>query len=115
MSVDFQKIKNRLVRTIRDEEYEPRSYSGRGMYGEECVAFSTDPGESTHGAIIDICSNIVQQIDDDTLSPEEAIHMMSYMQDVRTDSLGKGAIVYFYNIPWDPDFATGKDEEEEED
>jgi len=113
MSVDFTKLKNRLIQTIRDEDYEPQSYSGRGMYGEECVAFVADSQVSTHGALIDVCSNIVQQIEDDTLSPEEAIHMMSYMQDVRTDSLGRGTIVYFRNVPWDPDFEASENEEEE--
>lgn len=36
----------RLIELIEEAGYEPREYSGRGMYGKYCVGFTTDDSKS---------------------------------------------------------------------
>jgi hypothetical protein len=59
-----------LIETITDTGREPERYSGRGMYGRECVAVSLDQDDNGHDL------------------PDEGC---------RTDSLGLGKIIYW---PW---------------
>lgn len=63
----------RLVRELRSEGLRPRSYSGRGMFGKECVGVSID------------------RLDDLDGLP---------LKGVRTDSLGLGLIAYWPHLTW---------------
>lgn len=87
-----------LQELIEDLGYETRSYSGRGMYGREClgvtveepVSFALELGEAI-GA-------------DDERS-------FGRLPAVRWDSMGRDYIVYFPNVPYDGE----NDESDEED
>ena len=82
---------------IRNAGLEPRDYSGRGMYGKECLGFTTD------NEIAD-CVNIAL-----TLAPGDVIDAAALFNNSRTDSMGRSTIVYFPSVPW-----FGEEEEEEE-
>lgn len=62
-----------LKKKLTDMDLRPRSYSGRGMYGRECVGASIDghPGD------------------------------YELPKDWRSDSLGKGFIVYWPSVAWE--------------
>lgn len=63
-----------------------RDYSGRGMYGESCIGFKTyDPMRAMFqlGIESEICDANVAWLQ---------------RANFRTDSMGKGTIVYFPNI-----------------
>lgn len=66
-----------LIAALQDAGYKPRGYSGRGMYGKECVAVSTDSPFAIGAAIVDI----------DVPEPQQ-------------DQLGKRFIFYWPSYPW---------------
>lgn len=79
------------VKTIKDiieaAGYTTRAYSGRGMYGKECLAVSLDISTQAFYA--------------DLLESTDRSHtktITNAMRDGRTDSLGRGIILYFPNI-----------------
>ena len=67
------------------DECTPRSYSGRGMYGKECVAV-VDVNPFQIGLLIGMESK------------ELAEHLLN--ERCETDGLGLGRIIYWPNIPW---------------
>lgn len=88
------------IDTITDAAYEAdvelRSYSGRAMFGSQCVGVSAD---SESGAALFLV--LVSKSDSDLAE--------SLAKNLRTDSLGSGIIAYF------PSFASVTDEDEDED
>lgn len=65
-----------LIDAIANRELQPRSYSGRGMYGRECVACAVESGSDLEGL------------------PKAGAHV---------DQLGRGYIVYWPAAEWTPD------------
>lgn len=74
-----------------------RSYSGRGMYGRQCVAISGDSIDPFHLALMIAAHRYDFSIYDIPL-PD-------------TDSLGRGVVVYWPQIDW-PEGRVERDEEE---
>lgn len=73
-----------LCRNIRAQGFRPRSYSGRGMYGAECVGVSLDsPGD----------------LDSEGLPR------------ATQDSLGRGVILYWPGAKWTAECETRYPEE----
>lgn len=66
-------------------------YSGRGMYGKECVGVRIDGVDPTSVAM-DLLLWITDNYDVDT---HDAIRAL---QNVRTDDMGRGTIVYWPDI-----------------
>lgn len=82
------------------------TYSGRFMYGEECVGFDIDN---------------ISQMSDLTLALAEVYgtdKARAIMDKARTDSMGLGMIVYFPGVEaegWTDDSDDFSDEEDEDD
>lgn len=71
-----------LTTALINEGLDPRAYSGRGMFGKECVGVSVDhPGEYT------------------------------LPKGYRMDTLGLGYIVYWPSVKWEGDDDYEEDEE----
>ena len=68
-----------LIGALEDAGYEPRSYSGRGMFGRTCVSVSGDI------SIWEIARNIDQDI---------------HIPNPSTDSMGLGTVLYWPTYPW---------------
>lgn len=66
----------KVLKKLRDNDYEPRSYSGRAMYGKECIGLSLP---DRHG--LDNLKKLVGSMP-------------------RMDSLGMGIIVYWPEFEW---------------
>ncbi len=65
----------RAIQKLEGEDFEPRSYSGRGMYGRYCVGVSID----------------------DYFDAQEVKKLISGS---RMDNLGMGYIVYWPGLTW---------------
>jgi len=74
---------NALKAAIEAAGYEPFSYSGRFMYGEQCIAFDCDNMITATAKII---------ANDHTLTQEFELS--------RWDNMGKGWVVYFPHIEY---------------
>lgn len=67
-------------------------YSGRAMYGAECLAIDTDYPESTMmGLVYDLMA-------DATEGTAELARLLAVKHDVRHDSMGRGTVVYWPTI-----------------
>lgn len=97
MSNPFTIIKE----AFEDAGHEVRSYSGRAMYGKECLGVTCS---NPIRAVLETVAYLVEN-QGDSEEVTEAIDALA--RDPRTDSMGMAAIVYFPNIAWE--------EEDEED
>lgn len=82
MNVSFSE----LTEALRTVDLEPQSYSGRGMYGRQCVSVK---GSSQK----DLISRIVMC----GLEPEQVGQLI---QMSHADSLGLGVVIYWPSIEW---------------
>lgn len=99
-------------------EIDTRSYSGRGMYGKECLAVTT--GLTVSHLFADIVDAIIGEdalksadfsIDGEDPEREEVLHdVTKAFRRVSQDNMGTGYVYYFQGI----DFVEGDDEEEED-
>lgn len=81
----------RLIELLEDAGCEVRSYSGRGMYGMECVGFTV--GEP--GAVLGIVADIVAEVED-----EDKLEVARLFRASHTDSMGTGTVIYFPRMKW---------------
>lgn len=82
-----------LIDAVECAGYDVRSYSGRGMYGSQCVAFTTDDNEAYAAA------QIVGSIEDS----DEREAMITVFRGVRSDSMGRSTVIYFPRMVWPAD------------
>ena len=73
-----------LKRIIQDAGYEARSYSGRGMYGKECVGVT--------------CDNQVDLLFD--MMDHASRTQIKQLKGCKTDSMGRSIIVYWPSVEW---------------
>lgn len=76
-----------LIDVIENAGFDARSYSGRGMYGKECVGYTCD----------DPTDSMLDIIEDHEGDIAELIQTLRRM---RTDNMGMSYICYFPNIKW---------------
>jgi hypothetical protein len=76
-----------LKRIIVSAGYEARSYSGRGMYGKECVGVTCDNQADLLFDMMDHASRT----------------QIKQLKGCMTDSMGRSIIVYWPNIEWSED------------
>jgi hypothetical protein len=81
----------KLIYILEECGYNPHSYSGRFMWGKQCVAISGDIEP------FDVGFNIGSLVANSTdMSPSEVLDQLEW----RTDSMGMGTVVYFPNFEW---------------
>lgn len=85
-------MNNIFIDLLKKSGYEPRSYSGRGMYGEECLGVSAYDVES-----------LFQDLLDHATDAESLAYLRTekIFGKARSDSLGRGIIVYWPSIKWE--------------
>ena len=81
-----------LVELIEDAGFEARAYSGRGMYGQNCLGVTADCNPARVVACI-----LLQALE---AADGELNELLTEFQNVHCDSLGMGSIVYFPSIAW---------------
>lgn len=87
-----------LIEALNTAGLKIRRYSGRGMYGKECVAVSDDR------RLQEILADLVEAYGDN-LECAEAIRA------ARTDNMGLGIVVYWPHVAWPDDLEEDKDDE----
>lgn len=100
----------KLIGAIKSAGYEARCYSGRGMFGKECVGVEIPQDESA----LALAAKLVLAVFDED-GDEEAYNFTSDLADLRVseDAMGLDAIVYFPRITW-PEELDSEDEDEDE-
>lgn len=93
---------------IESANYGPRDYSGRGMYGKSCLAFTINEGGSPFKAAAEIVEAAFCLFHDSLPEELEGLTCEEFLADVvgfcqraRTDSMGLGTVVYFPAIEWE--------------
>ena len=91
-----------FVQLLKDAGLVPQAYSGRGMYGQQCVAVTeTEDGQDLGIAELVEIGWKIRQAAVDTLEDEWAVDsVVRFIETVRTDSLGRGMVIYFPNAAW---------------
>lgn len=105
----IQRIINEVVRELNiDQDYEVRKYSGRGMYGRECLGITCeDPMQLLVSVIKHVVLFVIDNVGYDA-SSEQINDAMSLADDasvllgqcVKTDNMGRDKILYWENIPY---------------
>lgn len=84
--------KHKLQILIENAGLEPRSYSGRGMFGDKCLGVNCDNP-------LEMFAEILESDDLDPLS--DALDTVTHaMRKATTDSMGRGQIIYWPTIPY---------------
>jgi len=99
-----------LQQLFDEAEIETRSYSGRSMYGKECLAVDLNKGLGDF--IADVLYAMQSQ-----LGGEAHDEIAEAFRGMATDSMGRGIIVYFPGVPFevdDEEGAEGDDDVEDE-
>lgn len=92
-----------LCDALDDAGFEPRKYSGRAMFGRECLSVHCDGGAD---AAFAICSGILGSADD----LDSAKDLIDALSDPSQDSMGRGAVLYWSSIPWLGDEPSSEDD-----
>lgn len=81
---------------IEGAGYECRAYSGRGMYGKQCLGVDIDTNTNVFEFIADLidAANCASEHDDHLSVVLEAL------RGSRTDSMGLGQIIYWPSVEW---------------
>lgn len=89
---------DKLIEILEDAGYEPQSYSGRGMYGKECVGVVVESGRGGFRLGAELAKSAAYLAED-----EEDVHtVLSELAElsVSTDAMGFDVIVYFPGVAW---------------
>lgn len=82
-----------VIGVATDIGLEVRSYSGRGMYGSECIGIDTPcPFQDFAKLMVGLC-----EIGDEG---QVAAEHLTRDGAVQTDSMGRGSILYFPRLPY---------------
>ena len=85
--------KHPLQQAIEDAGFECREYSGRGMYGKQCLAVDIDRGSS----IGDMVAGILESRDGDE---DDTAEIADGFRSLQSDAMGLGIIYYFPVVPY---------------
>lgn len=81
-----------IVDAFQEAGFETRSYSGRCMYGAQCLGVDCDnPVRAVLKAVSALAENN---------EGSELCDLIALLEDARTDSMGRGSILYFPSIEW---------------
>ncbi len=97
--------KHKIQVLAEGAELDVRSYSGRGMYGRECLAIE---GASAMDIIASMLEKISEEGDD---AAEAASDLSEALRRSSQDSMGRDMVLYFPHIK----FVGEEDEDEDED
>lgn len=95
-----------FIEFFENADFNVRRYSGRNMFGTQCVGIEVDSLASLAGEI----AEIVADIDDEDLRHEFA----GIIKRMRTDQMGLAYIAYFPSMKW-PEYREDTNSEDDED
>lgn len=80
-----------FIKFLKDAGYEPRSYSGRGMYGRECVSITVP---NINKAVFNLGFKLGSLT-------EDVEEITDCLDGFRTDSMGLDYIIYFPEVAFE--------------
>lgn len=84
---------------LEEAGLETRSYSGRAMYGKTCLAVDLDGG--TLGPFVaDVIEALQTQVGGEIMSTN-GDDISEAFRSMKTDSMGRGSVVYFPGVPFE--------------
>jgi hypothetical protein len=95
-----------LITCIEEAGYEARSYSGRGMCGDQCLGFTCN---NPINGVLEVISAAMRELQDDVDHDDDDAVMqfadcvdgfIDYLKNSSTDNMGLDQIVYFPDIKW---------------
>ncbi len=97
------------------EDFELRKYSGRGMYGKECVGIITPSLAKFMAHVMQSLQYKLDSLEFDPDSTDEVVgNLAQAFKHMRTDSMGLDTIVYFPNMEFvGEEFSNGDEGEDE--
>ncbi len=79
---------------LEDFEYKVFNYSGRGMYGKQCLAVNLAGNE-----VMFLCADMLEYVVDNPEVVEfGALEFSDAIRSMKTDNLGMGSVIYFPEI-----------------
>ena len=108
MSSDFKKflmIAHEANMLSKMEDEKVRSYSGRCMYGRNCLGITCGSPSLVVMRLCEAAAELTDREEDDAGDPEDQVFRVSEVirDDIREDSMGQDSIVYFPRLEWDQD------------
>lgn len=100
-------MKSELQRFLELYEYEPRKYSGRGMFGKNCLGVSF-----SHSEFSEFLARLVEYASDSDC--EDPCELANNIRTLRSDSLGHDMVYYFPGVEF-VESETSNEEEEIDD
>lgn len=94
------------LKEILKDNCEVRSYSGRGMFGKQCIGVETNSvAVILQELAVVIMEEVAQVVSDNHGCDDEPVHeedrdLMRSLFDYRTDNMGLGMIVYWPRIEY---------------
>jgi hypothetical protein len=98
---------------IEDAGYSPRSYSGRGMYGKECLGAELTSQSKIGRFISDVLNHI--DIGEEDAPDDELQVVAEAFRSMQWDSLGLGMIVYFEWVEYKDEYGDEDDYDDDDD
>lgn len=77
---------------LENAGYETRSYSGRGMFGKQCLAISTD--DSPFDVAANLLETSIRSIEVSEVEFDQQ-HFADILRQTRSDSMGLGSVYYW--------------------
>lgn len=81
----------KFIEALEDAGYEPKSYSGRGMFGKNCVSLRSNGDEEEKFSAWDVAKSLWYGCE-----AEDAIDI----PEPRQDQLGLGIVLYWPSYEW---------------
>lgn len=100
----LQQILEQAIEATSGDESDVQKYSGRGMYGRDCLAITGWDVGPLMGAVI-------RELEHSDFDYEDVAYGL---ESLKTDSLGRLTIIYFPNIPYTSSDSSEDSSEEEE-
>lgn len=82
---------NTLCEIIEEAGYSPRSYSGRGMYGKQCVGFTFE------GNTLDAVADLFEVA---AYYDHGVFELARVVKSAQTDNMGMDTVIYFPRVKW---------------
>lgn len=84
-----KQIVDKFIEILSDCDYEAFSYSGRGMFGERCVAISG------HLDVPDVMVDIMLAMVENCYDNGDMRAILEILKDTHTDNMGRGHVLYW--------------------
>jgi len=104
-----QETFNKFVEIVKlHTDFEVRQYSGRGMYGKQCLGIVV-PGNAYQAA--GACMTLACTIIEASEGTGPALEILEHLQHAQMDNMGYDTVIYFPDVAWQEEEDEYEDEE----